>query len=92
MTSYLGFKPGEDEFKVMGLSSYGEPTYDLSFFCDANKDGFLCNSKYFTERKSPTQYQPHYSKYLVRKLKIPPEISLKKYHKITRTCHQHNFI
>ncbi len=78
MTSYLGFKPGEDEFKVMGLSSYGEPTYDLSFFCDANNDGFLCNSKYFTDRKSPTQYQPHYSEHLVKKLKIPPRNKFEK--------------
>ncbi len=80
MTSYLGFKPGEDEFKVMGLSSYGEPTYDLSFFCDSCEDGFYCNDKYFTSEKSPTQYQPHYSKYLEDKIKLPPR---NKYQKLT---------
>lgn len=27
ITSYLGFKPDHDEYIVMGLSAYGEPTY-----------------------------------------------------------------
>lgn len=27
VTRYLGFEAGEDEYKVMGLASYGEPTY-----------------------------------------------------------------
>ena len=27
MTQYLGFKNYGDEYKVMGLSSYGKPTY-----------------------------------------------------------------
>lgn len=27
MTKYLGFQPDNDEYKVMGLSSYGKPTY-----------------------------------------------------------------
>lgn len=34
MTSFLGFKPGEDEYKVMGLAPYGIPNIDLSFFVD----------------------------------------------------------
>jgi len=32
ITSYLGFRPGEDEFKVMGLAAFGEERYDLSGF------------------------------------------------------------
>jgi len=27
LTAYLGFRPDNDEYKVMGLSSYGEPEY-----------------------------------------------------------------
>ena len=27
VTKYLGFKPGHDEYKVMGLASFGKPTY-----------------------------------------------------------------
>jgi carbamoyltransferase len=30
ITGMLGFVPFSDEWKVMGLASYGEPTYDLS--------------------------------------------------------------
>ena len=30
ITAVLGFVPFSDEWKVMGLASYGEPTYDLS--------------------------------------------------------------
>jgi carbamoyltransferase len=30
ITSMLGFIPFSDEWKVMGLAAYGEPTYDLS--------------------------------------------------------------
>jgi carbamoyltransferase len=36
ITSYLGFRVGEDEFKVMGLAAYGKPDYDLSAFLTTN--------------------------------------------------------
>jgi carbamoyltransferase len=39
VTQYLGFDFGEDEYKVMGLASYGKPTYDLSWLLRA--DGAL---------------------------------------------------
>jgi carbamoyltransferase len=31
VTKYLGFKPGHDEYKVMGLASFGKPTYVEQF-------------------------------------------------------------
>ena len=31
ITQYLGFDRDSDEYKVMGLAAYGEPTFDLSF-------------------------------------------------------------
>jgi carbamoyltransferase len=39
VTQYLGFDFGEDEYKVMGLASYGEPTHDLNWLLRA--DGAL---------------------------------------------------
>ncbi|EFE71574.1 carbamoyltransferase family protein [Streptomyces viridosporus] len=30
LTSYLGYRPNSDEYKVMGLASYGKPTYEAS--------------------------------------------------------------
>lgn len=81
MTSFLGFKPGEDEFKVMGLAPYGKKIIDLSFFLKPDiKSGFRLNNKYFREIKNSSQYEPGYSSYLIRK--IGP--SRKKGQKITQ--------
>jgi carbamoyltransferase len=41
MTQYLGFKKWEDEYKVMGLASYGEPRLDLSWLVREQSDGHL---------------------------------------------------
>lgn len=71
MTSYLGFKPGEDEYKVMGLASYGKPVYDLSFFCRPTEEGNEINFDYFRTTKSATQYEPYYNQKLVKKLGKP---------------------
>ena len=53
MTQYLGFKNYGDEYKVMGLSSYGKPKYvDLiSKLKKKKKDGFELNLKYFSHHK-----------------------------------------
>jgi len=51
MTSYLGFKVNNDEFKVMGLSAYGTPIYYNKFknVIDVKEDGsFNLNMKYFS--------------------------------------------
>ena len=57
MTQYLGFKNYGDEYKVMGLSSYGEPKYTDLIFQLINKtsDGFELNLKYFTHHKKKIQ-------------------------------------
>jgi carbamoyltransferase len=50
VTDYLGFKPFSDEWKVMGLSAYGERTYvkDFEDLLDLTKDGeYRLNLKYF---------------------------------------------
>ena len=55
MTSFLGFKPNEGEYKVMGLSSYGDPTIYIDKVRDLinYKNGSIkCNLKYFTWDKS----------------------------------------
>jgi carbamoyltransferase len=40
ITGLLGFKPLSDEWKVMGLASYGEPTIDLSPLIRVTEDGY----------------------------------------------------
>tara|TARA_Y100000590_G_scaffold14377_1_gene17296 strand:- start:12319 stop:13932 length:1614 start_codon:yes stop_codon:yes gene_type:complete len=71
MTSFLGFKPGEDEYKVMGLAPYGKPNIDLSFFCKPTKDGNIVDLSFFRERKNATLLEPFYSNKLVEKIGKP---------------------
>lgn len=55
LTSFLGFKVNNDEYKVMGLAAYGKPIYvnDLRKIIDLKKDGsFKLNLKYFSFRES----------------------------------------
>ncbi|MBD3155412.1 MAG: hypothetical protein GF368_02030 [Candidatus Aenigmarchaeota archaeon] len=50
VTAYLGFRVNNDEYKVMGLASYGEPKYVKNFrkIIDVKKDGsFRLNMDYF---------------------------------------------
>lgn len=58
MTSFLGFKPNEGEYKVMGLSSYGDPTVYYGDVSDLLKydgeGGVICNMDFFTWNKSNT--------------------------------------
>ena len=71
MTSFLGFKPGEDEYKVMGLAPYGKADVDLSFFCRPAPSGYFSDPAYFRTRKSATQYEPFYSEKLTAKIGEP---------------------
>ena len=63
-TSILGFTPGEDEYKVMGLASYGGNMKDKnqSFYRTGVTNGFL--SKFSNEiiSKIKTNYQPYFSR------------------------------
>lgn len=46
LTQYLGFKPLSDEWKVMGLSSYGEPKINLPFVKMEEKGKYIMSIKY----------------------------------------------
>lgn len=51
ITSYLGFMVNNDEYKVMGLASYGEPVYREEFeeFIEINSDGsYEMDQDYFS--------------------------------------------
>ena len=58
MTQYLGFKNYGDEYKVMGLSSYGKPKYvDLiSKLIRINTNGFELNLDYFSHHEKKILY------------------------------------
>ena len=71
MTSFLGFKPNDDEYKVMGLAPYGKSNFDLSFFLKSTNEGFFCDNSYFRKRISGTEYEQFYSQKLIKKLGVP---------------------
>ena len=53
LTQYLGFKSYGDEYKLMGLSSYGKPKYlnEISKLIFKTSEGFKLNLKYFVHHK-----------------------------------------
>ncbi len=58
ITSYLGFRVNDAEWKVMGLAPYGQPTYLDKFreVVDLRTDGsFRLNMKYFTHTHSTSR-------------------------------------
>ena len=81
ITQYLGFRKWDDEYKVMGLASYGEPNIDLSWLLqDADDEaGFALDERYLNEtvrRRYPAMHglqQPCFSDELVKRLG-PPRI------------------
>ena len=52
ITDYLGFEINEGEFKVMSLSSFGEPVYEKEIKEIFNIDDFKINMDYFEFHKS----------------------------------------
>jgi carbamoyltransferase len=72
ITSFLGFMPGEDEYKVMGLAPYGFEPIDLSFFASPVEDGYFINSKYIRSNPLPaSSFEQFYSNELVKKIGQP---------------------
>ena len=74
ITAYLGFKPNEGEYKVMGLAPYGDASkyfekLDKLFSHTSNK--FYLYQKYFTWEYSD---QVMFNKRLCRLLELPPRL------------------
>ena len=58
ITSFLGFKVNEGEYKVMGLAAFGEPRYRAEFekLITLNRDGsFHLDERYFAHFLHPTR-------------------------------------
>ena len=66
LTSFLGFRVNEDEYKLMGLAAYGKPTYAKKIFnnlIDLKKDGsFKLNMKYFSFREKFRMWSKDFEK------------------------------
>lgn len=72
ITSFLGFLPAEDEYKIMGLAAFGEPEYDLSDFAQPTAEGYCVNNQYLNSDPAPkSNWEPFYSAALVKLLGEP---------------------
>jgi carbamoyltransferase len=84
ITAYLGFKPNEGEYKVMGLAPYGDPSkfHDKldNIFCNTGTKFFI-DQKYFTWEYSE---RIMFNKKFCKLLGIPPRLpedKLEQHHK-----------
>ncbi len=74
ITQLLGFRRDSDEYKVMGMSSYGKPKNDLSWLIKKNSDGYLLNENYIKRLNLsgnfllPTKQEPIYKEKILKKI------------------------
>ena len=77
MTQFCGFRKDSDEYKLMGLSAYGDPhRYNLDKILSIKQGGYELNEDFLSSIK-PGQAQPHrqsalFSKQLEKLLNIEP--------------------
>ena len=74
ITSYLGFKPNEGEYKVMGLAPYGDPSIyfeKLESVIDPNNSDLYLYQEYFTWEYSE---KIMFNKKLCQLLELPPRL------------------
>lgn len=86
ITQYLGFNRNNDEYKIMGLASYGKPCLDLSWLLKKDFEGYIFNTDAMTKvpqgEPFPSCQEPLYSKQFLRKFSLPrlPGTKINKYH------------
>jgi carbamoyltransferase len=76
MTEYCGFLKDNDEYKVMGLSSYGDKEkFDFSWLLEINDGIYQLNTEYIKGHKpgepGVTKQIPVYNQQLIKKLGPP---------------------
>jgi carbamoyltransferase len=76
MTHVLGFQPFSDEWKVMGLASYGKPTFDLSQLIDTNEERYFVNGRRFLGR---TDYDQSGLEEVVGQRRVDDELTERHY-------------
>jgi len=75
ITAFLGFKPNEGEYKVMGLAAYGDPSVYAGKFNKliCHRNGIRVNMKYFTWNKSNKVMFNHHLLELLGDNRLPDE-------------------
>ncbi|MEM8907430.1 MAG: carbamoyltransferase C-terminal domain-containing protein [Bacteroidota bacterium] len=87
LTQFCGFNRDNDEYKVMGLSSYGERgSHDFKWLVDYAAGAYHLDTQYIKVAKkgmpNPSKQEPMYHAALVEKLGAPrlPESPMTKYY------------
>jgi carbamoyltransferase len=95
MTQYVGFQRDNDEYKVMGLSSYGRRgTYDFSWFLKYGNGTYELDTDYIRipqpGQPNPSKQEPFYNQKLVNRMGAPrlPEGEVTAYHEDIAACAQ----
>jgi carbamoyltransferase len=97
MTAYLGFKPNEGEWKVMGLAPYGNPAKYYDKLAGLIKEtGFRINQKYFTwEYSDKVMFNSKLSKLLDLPPRLPEEPFTKDHENLaaaTQALYEYHFL
>lgn len=72
ITSFLGFDDG-DEYKVMGLASYGTPNIDLAPIFKVSNSGWEFDSHFLRDDPDPrSPFETKFSARLAQALSMPP--------------------
>ncbi len=74
ITQYLGFQRDSDEYKVMGLSSYGKVTQDFSWLLSYQKGEYALNTEYLKDvenKPMPSKQESLYNDKFLSKLNKP---------------------
>lgn len=77
ITQVLGFRRDSDEYKVMGMASYGKPKLDLSWLIKKTSDGYYLNESYLNKLNLsgtllPSKQEPVYNKNILKKINFNP--------------------
>ncbi len=82
ITEMLGFRPLSDEWKVMGLAAYGQPTFDLSKLIHSTADSYSVDGRRFF---GPTDYDRSALEEIVGPRRNGEEIS-ERHHNLARSA------
>ena len=81
ITQAIGFELDNDEYKVMGLASYGNPKYNLNKILKIDKNGYKLNKKIINSEELNkvsslylSRQEPFYSNFLLKNLGISKRI------------------
>lgn len=71
ITQVLGFRRDSDEYKVMGMASYGRPTQDLSWLLKVEDGNYELDESFISRVKAgslnPSKQEPMYSDRMLEK-------------------------